>query len=85
MSSKTYTPEQTEQAVNLDGFLDPAELNAHIAFIVERGNYCEQYVAYGNRKARAMECRLMGLIEEACQHEQACDAIYRRIHTDWRW
>lgn len=71
-------------ATNLDGFIDPADLNSHIAKVVQAGNYCKKYVSYANRKARAMDCRLMGLIEEARTHEAACDAIYPTIAPAWR-
>lgn len=70
---------------NLDGFSDPADLNAHKAAMVDSGLFNPAYVQYCTRKARAMDCRLMGLIEEARTHEQACDVIYTRIPKSLRW
>ena len=76
---------QKTEPENLDAFLDPADLNAHIAAVVDAGNYDAQYINYGKRKARAMDCRLMGLIEEALVNERACDSIYPSISDAWSW
>lgn len=81
---KTNTQTENPRAENLDGFLDPADLNAHISEVVTAGDYCPQYIKYATRKARAMDCRLMGLIEEARTHEFACDTLYPSISDAWR-
>lgn len=73
------------EPMNLDAFIDPADLNAHKAAVVDAGSYNRHYVDYCTRKARAMDCRLMGLIEEARTHEAACDSIYPRIPASLRW
>lgn len=70
---------------NLDSFNDPADLNAHKAAMLESGSFNTHYIHYCTRKARAMDCRLMGLIEEALTHERACDMIYSSIPSNLRW
>jgi len=81
-------------AENLDGFADSADLNAHIAELVDlhpsdSATYLSPipvaYLAYAKHRARAMDCRLMGLMEEALVNERACEREYARIPSVWQW
>lgn len=83
------------KAENLDGFLDSAELNKHAAALLEENAGIlpgwnspvpRAYLAYISRKARAIDCRKAGLIEEARTHEEVCESIYaNEIPALWRW
>ncbi len=81
-------------AVNLDAYMDSADINAHVAELLAKfpsdpvtyvSPIPAAYLNYARRKARAMDCRMSGLIEEARTHEAACDAIYKTIPALWRW
>ncbi len=90
----TYFP-LSSTAPNLDAFNDSADINAAVAKLLEEqsGAAClgmvspipPEFTEYARRKARAIDCRKSGLIEEARTHESACEAIFSTIPAAWRW
>ena len=62
---------------NLDT-MDLEDLRSHAEHLAGLAQYAKE-------KVYAMECRQMGLIRTAIDHETVCDAIYKELPQSMRW
>ena len=72
-----------EDIINLDGFANTVELLGAVGSLKGRGS--RLYRRYARYKARAMNCRMNGLIDQAIRYEETCDRIYARLPEKLRW
>lgn len=69
--------------LNLDGFFCAVELLGAVGSLTGRGS--RLYRRYARYKARAMNCRLNGLIDLALRYEATCDRVYAKLPKELQW
>lgn len=71
------------EAINLDGFIDPAEMIQ--AATAVSGTGCRLLREYAIYKAQAMQARRDGRIATAITWENLCERAYSRLPEDLKW
>ena len=66
------------EPTNLDGFIDPVDLDALTSVY-------EELARYATHKAKVMRLRERGYIQAALEHESKCEDIYRVLPEWARW
>ena len=70
---------------NLDCFTSPETLLGIEQEAKELSVHFRTFASYCEGKRHAMQCRLAGKIELALKFEAACDVVYKRLPTSFKW